>query len=144
MTRLIANINRSRVLAFSIGFIYVWFGVLKFFPQLSPADALAKQTITFLTFGILPESISIFLLAILEVVIGMFLIFNFQLRKIVVVAIFHLILTFVPLLFFANISFDRAPFVPSLVGQYIMKNIVIISALLLVYPGDEATKLQQS
>ncbi|MFI1773693.1 doxx family protein [Thalassobellus citreus] len=137
MTRFISSINKNRLLAISIGIIYLWFGALKFFPELSPADQLAKQTISFLTIGILPEMFSIITLAIIEVTIGLCLLFNFQLRNAVIAAILHLILTFIPVLFFPDISFSKAPFVLTLVGQYILKNIVIISALLLIYPLDK-------
>ncbi|MBU3821104.1 doxx family protein [Flavobacteriaceae bacterium XHP0103] len=122
--------------------VYLWFGALKFFPALSPADNLAKQTISFLTFGFIPESVSIILLAILEVGIGLALVFNFRLRTVIVVAVVHLLLTFIPVLFFPNISFAKAPFVLTLVGQYIMKNIVIIGALFLIYPLDNYNKNQ--
>lgn len=137
MTDFITRINKHRLLAISIGIIYLWFGALKFFPELSPADALAKQTITFLTFGFLPENVSILILAIIEVIIGLFLISNFQIKKIVIAAILHLTFTFIPVLFFPEISFSQAPFVLTLVGQYIIKNIVIISALLFIYPVDD-------
>ncbi|GAA3570045.1 doxx family protein [Snuella lapsa] len=137
MARFISRINKFRLLSVSIGIIYLWFGGLKFFPELSPADALAKQTITFLTLGFMPEKISILMLAVLEVAIGLFLIFNFQIKKVVVAAILHLVLTFIPMLFFPEISFTKAPFVLTLVGQYIIKNIVIISALLFIYPLEE-------
>ncbi|WP_242202733.1 doxx family protein [Aestuariivivens insulae] len=136
MTRFISSINKDRLLSFSIGVIYLWFGALKFFPELSPADALAKQTITFLTIGLIPETISILMLAIIEVAIGLCLVCNFQLKKVVIAAILHLVFTFIPVLFFPDVSFAKAPFVLTLVGQYIIKNIVIISALLFIYPLD--------
>ena len=140
MTRFISNINKNRLLAISIGIIYLWFGMLKFFPELSPADGLAKHTITFLTFGLIPESISILMLAIIEVGIGVCLLFNFQLKTVVILAIIHLILTFIPVLVFPEVSFAKAPFVLTLVGQYIIKNIVIISALFFIYPIADCTK----
>jgi len=110
MTRILSKINRNRLLAISIGIVYIWFGALKFFPVLSPADGLAKQTITFLTHSIIPENVSIILLALLEVGIGICLISNFKLKTVVTVALIHLLLTFVPLLFFPNVSFAKAPF----------------------------------
>ncbi|WP_242130662.1 doxx family protein [Aestuariivivens marinum] len=136
MGRFISRINKHRLLSISIGIIYVWFGLLKFFPELSPADALAKQTITFLTIGLIPETISILMLAFIEVTIGIFLICNFQIKKTITAAILHLILTFIPVLFFPEVSFAEVPLVLTLVGQYIIKNIVIISALLFIYPLD--------
>ncbi|MDX1767506.1 MAG: doxx family protein [Arenibacter troitsensis] len=131
MMRLTQN---GRMLCISIGIIYLWFGFLKFFPGLSPADTLAKQTISLLTFNFIPERMGILLLAIIEVAIGICLIFKIQLKKVIVAAIAHLVLTFVPVVFFPEISFSQAPFSLTLVGQYIIKNIVIISALLLIYP----------
>ena len=125
--------QNGRMLCISIGIVYVWFGLLKFFPGLSPADILAKQTISLLTFNIIPENVGILLLAIIEVAIGLCLIFNIQLKKVIVAALIHLVLTFIPVVFFPEISFSKAPFSLTLVGQYIIKNIVIISALLLIY-----------
>jgi len=48
------QVKGCRLLAISIGLVYLWFGVLKFFPHLSPAEDLAKNTITVLTLGFIP------------------------------------------------------------------------------------------
>lgn len=137
MSRFISGINKARFLAISIGLLYFWFGMLKFYPELSPAEDLAKKTITFLTMGILPETISILMLAVIEVAIGCMLIFNLKIKIAVSAALLHLVLTFIPLIVFSEISFTKAPYALTLVGQYIVKNIVIISALLFVYPIDD-------
>jgi uncharacterized membrane protein YkgB len=139
MSKLISKINKNKLLAASIGILYIWFGLLKFFPQLSPADGLAKQTISLITLGFIPEKISIIILAIIEVTIGTLLVFNYQLKKVIVATLIHLSMTFIPVLFFPDISFE-APFVLTLVGQYIMKNIVIICALLFIYPIEVSIK----
>lgn len=130
MVRITQN---GRMLSISIGIVYLWFGFLKFFPGLSPADVLAKQTISLLTFNLIPENVGILLLAVMEVAIGLGLILNIQLQKIILAALVHLVLTFIPVVFFPEISFSKAPFSLTLVGQYIIKNIVIISSLLLIY-----------
>lgn len=122
------------MLSMSIGLIYCWFGVLKFFPNLSPADGLAKDTIEFLTLGLIPQDVSIILLAILEVGIGLGLVFQYRLRVVITMALGHLLLTFIPMLFFPSLSFSKAPFALTLEGQYIVKNIIIICALLFIYP----------
>lgn len=139
MIRILLSINRSRLLAISIGIVYVWFGLLKFFPALSPAEGLAKHTIRFLTFGWIPENTGYIMLALMEVAIGLCLWFNFQLKTVICIAILHLILAFIPVLFFPEISFTKAPFALTLVGQYIVKNIVIISALFFIYPVNKYT-----
>jgi uncharacterized membrane protein YkgB len=73
------------------------------------------------------------MLAIIEVAIGLCLILNIQRKKVVVAALIHLVPTFIPMVFFPEISFSKAPFSLTLVGQYIIKNIVIISALFMIY-----------
>jgi hypothetical protein len=40
--------------------------------------------------------------------------------------------TFIPLFFFGEISFTSAPYAFTLVGQYIMKNLIIICAALVL------------
>lgn len=139
MLRILTRINRSRLLAISIGIVYVWFGVLKFIPELSPAEALAKHTIKFLTFGLIPENIGIILLAMLEVSIGVCLLFNLKLKTVIIIAIIHLMFAFIPVIFFPEISFTKMPYALTLVGQYIVKNIIIISALFFIYPIDNYT-----
>ena len=143
MEHFINSIKKDRLLAFSIGLVYLWFGALKFFPNLSPADTLAKDTIHQLTFGMIPENISIILLAIWEVVIGLFLMLNIQIRTTIALALVHIVMTFTPLFFFPDLSFQETPFTLTLVGQYIMKNLIIISALLIIYPTKNTLLLSQ-
>ncbi|MGX1928664.1 hypothetical protein [Flagellimonas sp. 2504JD4-2] len=121
---------RSNLLAISIGVVYLWFGTLKFFPSLSPAENLAKSTIHELSFGFLPDSLSIVLLAIMEVGIGICLLMNLWRKQTIIVALFHMAVTFTPLLLFPSESFQEPPLVPTLLGQYIGKNFVIVAALL--------------
>lgn len=91
------QISLVYILAISIGVIYLWFGVLKFFPNASPAEELAKNTIDILTFHLIPSNSSIILLATWETLIGLFLILNIWRRTTVVIAIIHIIFTFSPI-----------------------------------------------
>jgi len=125
-----------RLLAMSIGLVYLWFGILKFFPHLSPAEDLAKNTITILTGKLIPQDVAIILLAIWETLIGVFLVFNIFRKPIIILALVHLLFTFTPLLFFPNDSFEL-PFVFTLLGQYIFKNLIIIVALIMLYVNVE-------
>src|SRR5437016_9119986 len=68
------------LLRISLGIIFFWFGVLKFFPGLSPAHDLAARTIETLSFGAVPASVSIPALAAWECLIGLGLIFNLFMR----------------------------------------------------------------
>ncbi len=121
-----------RYLGISIGVIYVWFGALKFFPAFSPAETLAVDTITALFGGLIPAKTAIMLLATWEVGVGLLLILNLLRKPVIILALVHMVLTFTPLFLFPDASFT-GPFCFTLVGQYIVKNLVIIGALLILY-----------
>jgi uncharacterized membrane protein YphA (DoxX/SURF4 family) len=124
-----------------MGIIYFWFGILKFFHGFSPAEALAIKTIHALTFGMINDSYSIILLAIWECVVGVLMIAGRFVKTGLVLLFVHMIFTFAPLFLFPQDTFRYAPYGLSLVGQYIIKNIVIISSALVVW---QAQKLKQS
>ena len=127
------NISNNRILTVSIGIAYLWFGTLKYFPNQSPAEDLAKNTIDVLTFSLIPSNVSIILLAIWESLVGVLLIMNIYKRVAILLAIVHMTLTFTPLFLFPEQMFINTPFQLTLVGQYIIKNIVIIVALFSLY-----------
>src|SRR5438132_10939817 len=52
-----------RLLRISLGVVFFWFGFLKFFPGMSPAQDLASRTIELLTFGQVQARGSYYLLA---------------------------------------------------------------------------------
>ena len=136
-------IKNHHFLAVCIGVVYLWFGLLKFFPNLSPAEHLAVDTMRVLTFQLIPSSLLIVFLAIMEVTIGLLLISNLFKKIVTGLALGHIVLTFTPFLFFPELSFS-SPFIPTLLGQYIGKNIIIVGALTtLVYNNlmlDKAPK----
>jgi uncharacterized membrane protein YphA (DoxX/SURF4 family) len=116
----------------SIGIIYLWFGVLKFFPGVSPAEELAKQTIHLLTFKLVGPEVSLLMLAIWETTVGILLIAGLYTTLTIRVVLVHMFCTFAPLFLLPDLSFTSAPLSLTLVGQYIIKNIVIICALFAV------------
>ena len=67
-------------LRISLGILFLWFGVHKFFPGLSPASEIATKTIEKWTFGIIQPKMSIIIVATLEMVIGISLISRMFLR----------------------------------------------------------------
>lgn len=116
------------LLRISIGIVFVWFGTLKFFDGVSPAQELAIKTIDILSFGIFSDKFILIGLAILEVLIGLGLLFNLFLRETLLLLYLQMLGTFTPLIFFTNEVFTSFPFVLSLEGQYIVKNVIIVSA----------------
>lgn len=128
--------NKLMMLRISFGVIYFWFGALKFFPHLSPAENLAQDTIYNLVLGMMPKHTGLILLAIMECCIGLLFISGRYLKTAIIVSLLHMACTFTPLFFFSEISFAKPPLVFTLVGQYIMKNIVFICALWLLWPTE--------
>lgn len=124
--------NGILFLRISLGIVFFWFGFLKFFPGVSPADQIATETISKLTFGFIEPNVSIIILAIWETLIGIGLLTGKYLRITLLLLFAQMIGTMTPLILFPEETFTRFPFVPTLEGQYIIKNLVLISAGLVV------------
>lgn len=117
-----------RIIQIAIGINFLWFGMLKMFPGMSPAESLAIMTIEKLTFGLIAPHISIKLLAIWEVLIGVGFISGIYTKFFVRIFMLHMILTFTPLFLFPELCFTVIPFGLTIVGQYIIKNLVFLAA----------------
>jgi len=120
------------ILRVALGVVFLWFGVLKFFPGVSPAETLAARTIEQLTFGAIRPNVSLPVLAAWESLIGVGLILNVWMRGILLLLAIQMLGTFTPLVLFPTETFSVWPFVPTLEGQYIIKNIVLIGAAMVV------------
>ncbi|HLY26695.1 MAG TPA: DoxX family membrane protein [Aggregatilineales bacterium] len=120
------------LLRISLGIVFFWFGFLKFFPGLSPAEDLAARTIEKLTFGLMTPNISVPFLAAWECLIGIGLITNKFMRVTLALLGLQMLGTITPLILFPSETFLHFPYAPTLEGQYIIKNIVLISAALVI------------
>jgi uncharacterized membrane protein YphA (DoxX/SURF4 family) len=120
------------LLRVSLGLVFFWFGVLKFFPGLSPAQELATRTMNVLTFGLVPPSVSVPVLAAWECAIGLGLMFGLLMRGTLLLLFVQMLGTIMPIFFFPNEVFTRVPYAPTLEGQYIIKNLVLVSAGLVI------------
>jgi uncharacterized membrane protein YphA (DoxX/SURF4 family) len=112
----------------SIGIVFLWFGVLKFFPSVSPAEQIAVDTLTTLTLGLVPGRALMFGLAAFETTIGACFLAGAYRRIALPLLVAHMLGTGLPFLMFPGQLFDRAPLVPTFLGQYILKNIIIVAA----------------
>lgn len=121
-----------RLLRISLGITFLWFGFLKFFPGLSAAQDLATSTIQVLSFGIVKPEVSIYLLAAWETLIGLGLIFGIYVRAVLFLLFAQMMGTLTPLVLFPHAAFAHIPYAPTLEGQYIIKNLVLISAGIVV------------
>jgi len=116
------------LLRISIGIVFFWFGILKYFDGLSPAEDIAIETIRIVSFGLFSDKFILYGLATLEVLIGIGLIFRLFMRETLLLLYMQMIGTFLPLVFFPDEVFHVFPFSFTLEGQYIVKNIVLLSA----------------
>lgn len=115
------------LLRYSLGIIYIWFGALK--PLgMSPAQELVENTVYWFD----DPRTFVPILGIWEVIIGI----TICIKPLIRVAIFLLLIqmpgTFLPLILFPDVCFTDFPFGLTLEGQYIVKNLIIISASLVV------------
>ncbi len=120
--------NSPKLLRWSVGIIFLWFGALKFFQGVSPAESLAIETIRLLTFGWFSDALIINGLALWEVIVGIGLITGFFLREIILLLFLQMLGTLTPIFLFPDEVFVQIPFVLTLEGQYIVKNLVLMSA----------------
>ncbi|KLE01946.1 DoxX family membrane protein [Aliarcobacter butzleri] len=128
--------NTIKLMRLSLGMIFVWYGMLKFFPTLSPAEDLAIKTIDIMFFHLIDGNLSIKLLAILEVAIGIGFLSGYYTKLVTIIFLGHMLCTFAPLFILPELSFTHAPYAFTLVGQYIVKNIVFILVGVMIYQNE--------
>ncbi len=107
--------------------VFFWFGLLKLL-QHSPANplvtALLERTLPFITFHTF-----IIILGCVEMLIGILFLIPGVERVAIAILLPHMATTIMPLVFLPCITWQH-PFVPTLEGQYIIKNVVIIALAL--------------
>lgn len=107
--------------------VYFWFGVLKLF-SLSPANPLVNgllhKTLPFVGFNQF-----IIFLGIVEIVIGILFLIPKMEKIAVIILLIHMGTTFMPLLFVPQMTWQSF-LVPSLEGQYILKNFVTLALVM--------------
>ena len=121
----------------AVGAIFLGFGVLKYFPGVSPAEWLATDTTDVLFLGLVPPDIAIVVIATMECFIGIcFLIGTGALMR---VAIWVLAAQFVgilsPLLIDPGTLFSGPHNAPTLEGQYVLKDFILVAAGMVIAAG---------
>jgi uncharacterized membrane protein YkgB len=115
------------ILRMTLGVVFVWFGALKFVPGLSPAEDLVRATVPFL-----PAEYFLPFLGLWEVAIGLGFITGRALRLTILLLFLQMPGTLAPLLLLPERVFTRIPLALTLEGQYIIKNLVLIAAALVI------------
>jgi uncharacterized membrane protein YkgB len=116
----------------ALGLVFLWFGAIKFVPGWSPAAELAGRTIEKLTFGLVTPEVGLPVLAAWESLIGIGLFSGKFLRLTLLLLFVQMPGTMMPLLLFPAETFIAFPYAPTLEGQYIIKNVVLVSAAIIV------------
>lgn len=124
--RLIAFFRRifNPAARLAIFVVFFWFGILKVF-GLSPASPLA-EALTAKTVGMQHFDLLFMVLAILECVIGLLFLFPKLTRIVVPLLLLHMVIVCSPLVLVPEYTW-QAFLVPSLEGQYIIKNAVVVA-----------------
>src|SRR5262245_52723701 len=101
------------LLRMSLGIVFFWFGVLKFFPEMSPAQDLATRTISMLTGGLVTPAVSLPILASWECIIGVGLLVGRGLRVTLLLLFAQMLGTLTPVVLFPHEAFTKVPFAPT-------------------------------
>jgi uncharacterized membrane protein YkgB len=116
-----------RFLRYAVGLIFIWFGGLKLF-GLSPAADLVERTVPWAN----PAWFLPFL-AVWEVVIGVCFLIRPLLRAGIALLAPQMLGTFLPLVLLPAAVFQHGnPLLPTLEGQYIIKNLLIIGSAMVI------------
>lgn len=114
------------IMRIALAIVYIWFGGLKII-GISPAGDLVEQTV----FWFKPQ-VFIPILGICEVLIGLGLLIKRLVPLTIILLLFHMIATLFPLFILTESCFDTFPYRPTLVGQYIIKNLVLVAGALVI------------
>lgn len=107
--------------------IFFWFGILKLFGQ-SPANTLVEHLLN-QTMPWIPFSVFIIILGSFEMIIGILFLIPRAERIAILIMVLHMFTTFLPLVILPHDVWKHF-LVPTLEGQYIIKNLVIIALAL--------------
>ena len=111
----------------ALGIIFFWFGALKLMPGLSPAEELVRRTVF-----LLPPDTFQLVLAIWEMLIGIGLITGLFLRATLLLLFAQMGGTALPIFMAPDAVFTYFPFGLTLEGQYIVKNLTLITAAVVI------------
>jgi len=122
-------------LRIAVGAIFLGFGALKFFPDVSPAQDLSQDTFDKLSFGLVPSGVAIIGIATMECFIGICLLANRWMRAATWILVFELVGILSPLVLLPGRLFDGPGGAPTLEGQYVLKDIVLVAAAMVIVAG---------
>ncbi|MCB0154060.1 MAG: DoxX family membrane protein [Anaerolineae bacterium] len=111
------------IMRVGLGVVFFWFGALKLVPGLSPADELVRNTVYFVD-----PDLFVPVLALWEMLIGLGLVFGKFMRLTLLLLFLQMPGTALPLVILPEVVWTHFPYGLTLEGQYIIKNLVLIGA----------------
>lgn len=133
LDQLVSNMMRRWgyvAIRISFAIIFIWFGILKPF-GLSAAEPLVLKTVAWLPF--LEPKTWLSVIGWWEVIIGFAFLFKSTTRFAIGLLFLQMGGTFMPLFLLPEITFQENHFLlPTMEGQYIIKNLMIISGALVI------------
>lgn len=115
------------IMRLGLGVVFFWFGALKLVPGLSPAEDLVKSTIYFVD-----PTLFLPVLAVWEMAIGLGLITGKWMRLTLLLLFLQMPGTALPLLLLPQVTWTAFPYGLTMEGQYIIKNLALIGAALVL------------
>jgi putative oxidoreductase len=122
-------------LRITVGAVFLGFGFLKFFPGVSPAQNLSIKTIELLTFGVVPWEVGLRAIAVLECFIGICLLSKRWMRLAVWLLAIELVGILAPLVLLPGRLFSGPHHAPTLEGQYVLKDFILVAAGMVIAAG---------
>jgi uncharacterized membrane protein YkgB len=113
-------------LRYSLGLVFIWFGGLKVL-GISPAAELVANTVYWF-----PPDLFVPFLGLWETAIGVCLLFRPTIRLAIFLLLLQMPGTMLPIVLLPDTVFTQFPLGLSLEGQYIVKNLVLVSAALVI------------
>ncbi len=110
----------------ALAIVYIWFGSLKII-GMSPAGELVEQTVYWFD-----PKIFVPILGIFETAIGLGLLIKRFVPYTIILLLMHMSVTIFPIFILTKTCFDAFPYCPTLVGQYIIKNLVLVAGALII------------
>lgn len=107
----------------ALGIIFFWFGALKLFPGMSPAEDLVRNSVFFIDPALFQP-----VLAVWEMAIGLGLMTGYFMRVTLLLLFLQMPGTLLPVFIIPGAVFTSFPFGLTLEGQYIVKNLALITA----------------
>jgi uncharacterized membrane protein YkgB len=111
--------------------VFFWFGSIKM-TGMSPANELVNALLVKIpVMNLWPFDSFIVVLGLVEMLIGILFLFPKTTKLAIAIMLPHMFTTMLPLVLVTEMTW-QAPMIPTLAGQYIIKNVVIVALALSV------------